>query len=152
MTMTIGEMIYKMRTETCQTQEELAATLFVSADLVSKWELDKRRPGYEMLCRIADHFGVAPEDIVSAGDLMYKNLLACIPNNLDAERLTDRLNSFLKAIPERDADIFVLRYFYFTDTKSIAKRIGASDAGVRVSLSRTRVRLKKYLARVENGQ
>ncbi|MBQ7444330.1 MAG: helix-turn-helix domain-containing protein [Clostridia bacterium] len=146
--MTIGENIHRLRTERCLTQEELAAALFVSSDLVSKWELNKRRPGYDMLRKIADHFGVSLDDIVSSRDLMYTNLLACVPDGFDTERLTEHLNCFLRRLSPRDADVFVMRYYCFLDTKTIARRIGVSDAGVRVSLSRTRTKLKKYLRRV----
>ncbi|MBQ1847593.1 MAG: helix-turn-helix transcriptional regulator, partial [Clostridia bacterium] len=44
--MDIGKSIAKLRLSRGITQEELANRLFVSRDLVSKWETGARRPDY----------------------------------------------------------------------------------------------------------
>jgi transcriptional regulator with XRE-family HTH domain len=51
--MSIGETIKKLRKAQNLTQEQFAARLNVSRDLVSKWECDRRKPGFEMLSEIA---------------------------------------------------------------------------------------------------
>ena len=55
------------------------------------------------------------------------------------------LNAFLYALPERQRNIFVRRYYYTDSVPDIAKRFGTSQANVLKILSRTRKKLKEYL-------
>ncbi len=55
------------------------------------------------------------------------------------------INQFLRTISERDCNIFLSRYFYMDSVKEIAARHGCKEDYVRVVLSRTRNKLKKYL-------
>ena len=52
--MDIGEKISRYRKQRGMTQKQLADMLFVSEDLVSKWECGSRRPDYGMIKAIAD--------------------------------------------------------------------------------------------------
>ena len=48
-----GQTIAALRTKANMTQEQLAAALFVSRDLVSKWETGKSPPNYQMILKMA---------------------------------------------------------------------------------------------------
>ncbi len=59
--------------------------------------------------------------------------------------LTAHIDTFLRTLPDRTADIFVLRYFHFTPVWEIAGQLGISENLTAAILSRTRKKLKKYL-------
>ena len=61
------------------------------------------------------------------------------------KEIRSTLNRFLHEIPERDADVFIRRYFYVESTERIAKRYWMRESNVRLILSRTRQRLKEFL-------
>ena len=61
------------------------------------------------------------------------------------KEIRSALNRFLREIPERDADVFIRRYFYVESTERIAKRYWMRESNVRLILSRTRQRLKEFL-------
>ena len=84
-------------------------------------------------------------------ELVLEELAGCIPGH---EQIDDRLNArelakvirgFLDTLPERDQEIFLLRYFYAEDAQSIAERYGMKRGNINVILSRTRLKLKTYL-------
>lgn len=83
--------------------------------------------------------------------LFLDELSECIPSDYDLEReiemkdLTRAINSFLASIPDRERDIFVCRYWLFAENKRIAERFSMSEANVKSTLYRTRLKLKKYL-------
>lgn len=56
--LTIGKRIAKIRKDKGLSQARLASLLFVSAQAVGKWELDKSLPDANMLLKIADELGV----------------------------------------------------------------------------------------------
>lgn len=62
--MDYGKNLARLRINANMSQEELASHLFVSRDLVSKWENNKRRPGYDALQKMASLFSVEPESII----------------------------------------------------------------------------------------
>lgn len=59
--------------------------------------------------------------------------------------LEKSVNSFLYALPKRESDIFLRRYFYVESSSEIAGRYGLKESNVTVILSRTRQKLKLYL-------
>ncbi len=61
------------------------------------------------------------------------------------KEIRSALNRFLRELPERDADIFIRRYFYVESTEMIAKRYFMRESNVRLILSRTRKKLKEFL-------
>lgn len=146
--MKIGLVIQKLRTDANMTQEELAEELFVSRELVSKWENDLRQPDYLTIQKISEIFNVEPGYIISPGDMLLNELLPYVNDTpkLTGENLTKKLNSFLRTIQEIDCKIFIRRYYYFEDTKAIAEAFKIKDGTVRSSLSRTRKKLKKFLS------
>lgn len=74
----------------------------------------------------------------------------CLPGE-DAERhvlsgeLKDEINRFLRALPERDCNVFLRRYFYVESYGEISRRYGISEVYVRQILCRVRRKLKKHL-------
>ena len=62
--MDYGKNLARLRINANMSQEKLASHLFVSRDLVSKWENNKRRPGYDALQKMASLFSVEPESII----------------------------------------------------------------------------------------
>ena len=62
-----------------------------------------------------------------------------------AKELKKTINAFVSALPERECNIFVRRYFYSDSIKDISKRYGLSENNIRVMLNRTRNKLKARL-------
>ncbi|MBQ7698853.1 MAG: sigma-70 family RNA polymerase sigma factor [Clostridia bacterium] len=74
----------------------------------------------------------------------------CIsPDRVDEQyeerELTDIINGFLKTLGESDRRIFVCRYFANMEYKEIAKKYGFTQSRVKMSLHRSREKLKKTL-------
>lgn len=59
--------------------------------------------------------------------------------------LKDSINSFLASLPKKTRQIFMRRYWYLSEIKDIANDFSMSETSVRVTLSRTRVKLKAHL-------
>ncbi len=145
--MAIGESIIEYRKARGITQRELADRLFVSVDLVSKWESGSRIPDHASLLSLAEVFCVPPEALIAADDLTLAELGRCIPDNVDPKNLPSLLNSFLDGLSERDCNVFTLRYYYFEEIKNVASLTGISKSNVKVILFRTRQKLKDFLRR-----
>lgn len=64
---------------------------------------------------------------------------------LDGKELERLITAFLKTEPVQRRNVFLRRYFYLEEMQSIAQRYGLRESNVRMMLSRTRQRLKKYL-------
>lgn len=63
----------------------------------------------------------------------------------NARELERKITAFLKGQPTAGRQVFVRRYFYLEDTAAIASRYGLRESNVRMTLSRTRQKLRKYL-------
>ena len=55
------------------------------------------------------------------------------------------IGDFLKALPEEQRLIFLRRYWYADPVRDIAQRYGIGESKVKVTLHRTRKKLKAYL-------
>lgn len=83
--------------------------------------------------------------------LVLDELGECIGGGTDAEtayeakELRRCIQYFVRALPERDGNVFVRRYFFTEPVADIAKRYALSENNVMVILSRTRKKLKSYL-------
>lgn len=148
--MTISKAIADLRIGHNITQEDLATALFVSRDLVSKWETGSRRPDWQMIEKIAEYFNVPPDEIVDRNEFVFKELEKCLPNNskLSSTELVNVLNSFLYAIDENEADIFIQRYYFFESIAEIAASFDMKENHLRSILSRTRKKLKKFIREI----
>ena len=63
----------------------------------------------------------------------------------DRLALKELLNSFLRNLPDKNRNIFLLRYWYMMPVAEIAKRNDISKGAVKMILQRVRGKLKKYL-------
>lgn len=64
---------------------------------------------------------------------------------VDNELLAKTINSFIKNLPKREREVFLLRYFYVLSTQEISTKLELSNANVYKILSRTRIKLKEKL-------
>ena len=69
-------------------QTQLADALFVSRDLVSKWETGKRHPDRKMLEAMAKIFGVAAEHLIDI-DVHKKAENPCVTRSLKKSSSTE---------------------------------------------------------------
>ncbi len=63
----------------------------------------------------------------------------------EAKELRRSIQRFVRALPEREGNVLVRRYFFAEPVAEIAKRYGLTENNVMVILSRTRVKLKAHL-------
>ncbi len=86
-------------------------------------------------------------------DLILDELSNCIPSKENVEREVESnelgriIREFARALPERECNIFVRRYFFSESIRDIAARYGLSESNVSVILNRIRIKLKKQLAK-----
>lgn len=84
-------------------------------------------------------------------DLSLDELADCIPANrtideqLSQRALVSILNSFLSELPETQRQVFVCRYWYCDSIAEIAQRFSWSESKVKMTLLRTREKLKQRL-------
>lgn len=62
-----------------------------------------------------------------------------------AEQLRMAVNEFVKALPQRDGNIFIRRYFFAEPVADIGRKYGLSSGNVAVILTRTRQKLRAHL-------
>ena len=80
-------------------------------------------------------------------------LAECIPDPNSVERmvdnrfLSDKLNLFLEELPAQTRKIFLRRYWELCSIHEIAEIYGISESKVKVSLFRTRGKLRAFLER-----
>lgn len=87
------------------------------------------------------------------GQMVYalEELAECIPDPNTVERrvddrlLAEKLNIFLSQLPGDNRRIFLRRYWQLSTVKEIASDLGVSESKVKMSLMRTRGKLKNYL-------
>lgn len=83
--------------------------------------------------------------------LVLSELEECIPapggveEEFMAKELAASVNRFVQALPERDAVLFVRRYFFTESLAAVAARCGISPNNASVILNRTRRKLKAHL-------
>ena len=82
---------------------------------------------------------------------VIEELTDCIPDEDTPAReyecglLRGELNAFLRTLPEEKRAIFVRRYFYAQEIRTIAQEVGVSEANVKIVLHRLREQLKQRL-------
>ena len=145
--MTIGESIRTNRNRCGLTQQQLADKLFVTHELISKWENGSRIPDYRSIRAMAGILGITEDELTESGSRTIDELRPCLPEGMTSDALAEIINEFLETLTERDRNIFVMRYYFFEDTGTIAGRIGISGGSVRMQLTRIRSRLKSFIGR-----
>ena len=81
-------------------------------------------------------------------ELCLDELGECVGEEVRIEdrlALKELLDIFLSELPEKNRNIFLLRYWYIMSVNDIAKRYDMSEGAVKMLLSRIRSRLKEYL-------
>ena len=63
----------------------------------------------------------------------------------EAHQLTESISRFLSGLDARTRNMFVQRYWYMMSVKDIARENRMSESKVKMSLLRTREKLKEYL-------
>ena len=144
--MQTGQKLQALRVQRGMTQEQLAERLYISRELVSKWELGQRRPDIRLLREMASLFSVEIDDLMDT-EQISDELFSCLPPDLPlgTEQLSALLGPFLNTISERDRGVFLRRYYYLDDAAAIGDAFGIKENYVRSILARTRKKLKKYL-------
>ena len=145
--MNTGKTIAKLRAEKGVSQQKLAELLFVSRDLVSKWENGTRRPDYGMIEKIAQLFDVSVDTIVNKEELFFDELSECFPEDasITEDQLAGVLNSFLHGLGKSKSDVFIKRYYFQKSIAEISSEYGIGENHVRSILSKTRKKLKKFI-------
>ena len=83
--------------------------------------------------------------------LVLDELGECLGGGADAEaayeakELRQCIRRFVRALPEREGNVLVRRYFFAESVADIAKRYDLRENNVMVILSRTRRKLKAHL-------
>ena len=144
--MQTGQILQALRVKQGMTQEQLAERLFVSRELVSKWELGQRRPDIRLLRALAELFTVDIDELMDT-EAISEELSSCLPPDprIGAEQFRALLGPFLDTVSERDRGVFLRRYYYLEDAAAIGERFGIKENYVRSILARTRKKLKTYL-------
>ena len=82
-------------------------------------------------------------------ELVYEELGEMIPQSegdmTDDIILKDAINDFLTSLSKTKRQIFMKRYFYMRDVKDIARDMGITKSGVKVTLHRIRGELRSFL-------
>ena len=148
----IGEAIKKLRINNNMTQSELADKLFVSRELVCRWELGSRYPGLDILKSISELFRVKIDTLMLIDSKIMSDLGRCIPDGMGEAQASALINDFLRTLNEEDRDVFVLRYYKFRSTKDLSRTFGKREGTVRNKLVSLRKDLSAYLEEYKNGQ
>jgi len=72
-------------------------------------------------------------------------LSSTLEQEIDANELTHTINQFLDTLKKDEMAYFVCRYWYNYSIGEIARKLNASNGKVKMSLHRTREKLKDYL-------
>lgn len=83
---------------------------------------------------------------------LTEEMALCIPDpmagrELERKELGRLLNAFLASLPQESRMIFLRRYWYVDTVSQIALRYGISESKVKMRLSRTRDKLRVFLAK-----
>lgn len=83
-------------------------------------------------------------------DICLDELSECIPERQGGSvtenlELKDALDRFLDSLNPEPRVIFMKRYWYFIPVKKIAEELSMSDGAVKMSLLRTRKKLRQFL-------
>lgn len=83
--------------------------------------------------------------------LVFDELQECLPSLertesiIDEIALTDVFNHFLSSLSSEQRKVFMRRYWYLSPIKEMATEYGLSESKVKMSLLRSRKKLKKIL-------
>ncbi|MBP5230533.1 MAG: helix-turn-helix domain-containing protein [Clostridia bacterium] len=152
--MELGRKIAEIRSSRGMSQQTLADELFVSRDLVSKWETGRRRPDYPALERIAAVLGISPDVLIDRDDAVFGELSECVPEGIavSEEELTRLTSGFLAGLRREERDVFLARYYRLHPLPRIASEFGKKENHIRSMLSKTRKKLKKHILKAKGDE
>ena len=70
-----------------------------------------------------------------------------VDREFERQELARIVDSFLRALPETERNVFIRRYWYCDQISAIAKRYGATKGKIKMMLFRTREKLAEELRR-----
>ena len=145
--MQTGHIITKLRIKAGLSQAQLAEALFVSRELVSKWETGLSRPSRKMLELMAELFNIAPDELIDRDSILSEELSSAFPPDYypETDVLKHDLNAFMETLNERDRSVFVRRYYHLEDPSEIGEKYGIKENYVRTILMRVRRKMRKFL-------
>ena len=117
-------------------------------------EPDPLKPYAGTICRrlSINRFKAENSQKRGSGEMMLSldELEECIPDAgggpiAEEIMLREILDAFLKSLGKRERQLFLQRYWYVYSIKEIAACFGLSEAAVKMSLHRTREKLKVFL-------
>lgn len=85
--------------------------------------------------------------------LVLEELAECLDGGTNVEaayeskELEQCVRRFIRALPERERNVFVRRYFFTEPVAAVAERYGLTENNVMVILSRTRKKLRRELTK-----
>ena len=124
--MQTGHIITKLRIKAGLSQAQLAEALFVSRELVSKWETGLSRPSRKMLELMAELFNIAPDELIDRDSILSEELSSAFPPDYypETDVLKHDLNAFMETLNERDRSVFVRRYYHLEYPSEIGEKYG----------------------------
>ena len=146
--MNTGERIARLRADAGMSQEALADSLCVARSLVTRWENGTRRPDRRSVDMMASMFGTDPGSIAPDDPLVRAELSECLASgcpDVGSAEAVALMNEFMAGLGERERNIFLRRYHFFERPAEIAERYGLSKGAVRISLHRSRKKLRSFL-------
>ena len=78
-------------------------------------------------------------------DEELSEVFATCEDEIESSLISDAINRFLGSLEKKKRIIFVRRYWYMSDIRSISGSLGMSEGSVNMTLSRLRAELKKFL-------
>ncbi len=137
--MTLGEKIYRLRTEQGMSQESFGDTLGVSRQSVSKWETDQSVPELDKIVAISEMFGVST-------DYLLKETMENRRSQQTAQKETDAGGAYSDGTDgyPRQTHIVVERQSFHYEYKS--KKIFMGMPLVHVNIGLRPVRAKGIIA------
>lgn len=148
-----GQKIASLREKAGLTQEQFAQKLFVSRELVSKWETGRRHPAQKTVKEIAAVLGTDENEIAEPVFGAVGELSACIPDGADfsAAELTSALNDFLGTLSQTERNVFISRYYHGMSSSETASALGLGESNVRKKLMLLRGKFRDCLKEKQNG-
>ena len=154
--MNIGNKIKQLRIKAGLTQEQLAGSLSLSAQSVSKWETGVTMPDISLLPLISKELGVTIDELF---DLTVDQKLQRIERRLDIEEefpdsVFREYESFLKNQSEENADrgriLYLLAYLYHHRMESDARKV-SKYAREKILMSPEKKECQWFLSRSEGA-
>ena len=65
----------------------------------------------------------------------------------EARRAGELISRFLRGLPEKEREIFLMRYYFGMSPSAIARKMKYGDSRVKMTLLRTREKLAAYLTK-----